>query len=632
MGPVNPRVSSSSQQVRHYRDESSSDSGSSVSAQSHTQGGSLEYDGTSEGTPSRRPKWLQGAQHHVPLPVRNGSTWIWEWMKGPDPPRTWKISPILPQVQNLPLALLDHYAPKRKQRILLLAALYFCYLLVFISVLHHSAFSDEVPGYGTPTNIGCTDTFWSKNNGCGINGDECRPFENSTVPFRCQANCLGTQVLNPYAIGDQLVTYKPLVIGGPENPSRSIQSAVYRGDSFICSAAIHAGFITDSQGGCGAITLVGNHSSYPSASQHGINSFAFDSEFPLSFSFIENTLTRCKDLRWPLLAVTIIFASILSVFTTSPAVFFFSEFAALFFHVALVSDPPTQSSYYGLVSDAFGRFLPAAFCAYAIYQFSIRRTLDGLKAQIEKTILWLGGCLVGCLNNYTFDQIPIQRLTGHDIQQQPGAITALVIIVLVLIVVAIGQAWAFRVEGLLPKYLALYVFMGVCLGLMVAIPEMNLRIHHYILALLLLPGTAMQTRPSLLYQGLLIGLFIDGIARWGFDSVLQTPAQLQGDALIGSGLPNVTQPAISGTSNITFSWLPIPSDYDGVSVLVNDVERFRTYAYDGLSNFTWSRKAPMTSPEYFRFGYLGGNNSGDYTRAGIWRPDGSWLPPPEGAT
>lgn len=635
MGPPDTRVSSSSQHVHQYRDESSSSSSSSLSGQtSQARSGALEYasNASSSESSSNRPRWLIHAHRHLPHPVQKGGSWLIDWIRGPDPPRTWKITPYFPAVQTAPLVLLDRLAPKRKQKFWLLIALYFCFLLVFITVLHESAFADTVPGYGTPTNLGCTDTFWAKDNGCGLNGDQCRPFENFTQAFRCPANCLGTQVLNPYAIGSQVVNYKEVVIGGSNDPSRSVQTAVYRGDSFICSAAIHAGFITNQEGGCGALSLTGNQSNFPSVQQHGITSFAFDSDFPLSFQFLENTLTKCKDLRWPLLAVTIIFTTILSLFTTSPAVFFFSEFAGLFFHVALVSDPPTESSYYALVSDAFGRFLPAAFCAFAIYQFAIRRTLQGLRAQFEKTLLWLGGCFVGCLDNYTFDKIPIQRLTPHDIKQQPGAITALVIIVVVLVVIAVGQAWALRVEGLLPRYLALYICMGVCLCLFLAIPDMNLRIHHYILALLLLPGTAMQTRPSLLYQGLLVGLFINGIARWGFDSILQTAAQLQGDGLIGSALPNVTQPSFGGKSDITFSWDPIPTGYDGISILVNDVERFRAYVYDGPHNFTWTRTAPPTDPEYFRFGFMTGSTSGDYTAAGIWKLDGSWIHYPGGST
>ena len=295
----------------------------------------------------------------------------------------------------------------------------------------------------------------------------------------------------------------------------------------------------------------------------------------------------------------------------------------LFFHVGLVSDPPSNSDYASLSSLIIGRFLPAAFVAFVVYRFCVKPQLLGLNAQFEKTILWLGGAWVGSLNNYTFDFIPIQRLTPHDLQAQPGARLALVIVVLLLFSIALGQVWYLRLEGRLPRYLAIYAVFAAFLIICVIIPQLNLRIHHYILALLLVPGTRVQTRPSLLYQGILIGLFINGIARWGFDSILQTAAALRGDGQLNSLLPNITAPVL-GTSNITFSWSVPPRPWDGVSVIINDVERHRWYYGEGDSSHTFYRQSKHVK-EYFRFGYMSGSRAGDFTKAGVWEPDGSWT-------
>jgi len=468
-------------------------------------------------------------------------------------------------------------------------------------------------------------------NGCGLDGNLCRPFANQTMPFRCPANCKRVQVLNPHAVGAQEINYRPLVIGGPTDDAGTLQNTYYRGDSFVCGAAIHAGFISDRSGGCGVLSFVGEQTHYPSVNRKHINSIGFDSYFPKSFSFISGTASQCRDLRWPLLGVSLTFTILLSLFTTSPAVFFSSLFLGIFFHVALASDPPNLTDYYSIVSIALGRFLPASFCMFAVYKFFVARTLGGLDAQMEKTVLWLGGCWVGALNNYTFDKIPIERLTPHDIKQQPGAVPALIVIVLSLCCIALGQAWCLRIEGRLPRYLALYgIYVAVLLAL-VAVPRMNVRIHHYILGLLLVGGTSMQTRPSLLFQGILVGLFINGIARWGFDSILQTPAELRGDGPLGTLLPAVVAPVIHlnpGTglqANITFAWeLPHPKHYDGLSILVNDVERFRGYEDTGKTSFTWVRHMD-TVPEYFRFAYMDGSARGDYTKAGTWRSDGGWT-------
>lgn len=295
----------------------------------------------------------------------------------------------------------------------------------------------------------------------------------------------------------------------------------------------------------------------------------------------------------------------------------------LFFHVGLVSDPPTNSDYVSLSSLIIGRFLPAAFVAFVIYRFSVKPQLTGLTAHVEKTILWLGGAWLGGLNNYTFDHIPIDRLTPHDLKAEPGAPLALIIVVLVLFTIALGQVWYLRLEGRFRRYLAVYGIFVAFLIICVIVPRLNLRIHHYFLAILLLPGTRLQTRPSLLYQGILVGLFINGIARWGFDSILQTTAELRRDGPHLTLLPNITAPVL-GSSNITFSWSKPPENYDGLSVLVNDVERHRWYYGEGDLSHTFARHREGER-EYFRFGYMKGSQSEDFTKAGVWEIDGSWT-------
>ena len=294
----------------------------------------------------------------------------------------------------------------------------------------------------------------------------------------------------------------------------------------------------------------------------------------------------------------------------------------LFFHVGLVSDPPNHSDYASLTSLIIGRFLPAAFVAFVIYRFSVRPQQEGLTATIERTILWLGGAWVGSLNNYTFDFIPIERLTPHDLQAQAGAKLALVLVVLLIFTIALGQVWYLRLEGRFPRYLAIYSIFVAFLLLCVALPPLNLRIHHYVLALLLLPGTRPQTRPGLLYQGILVGLFINGVARWGFDSIMQTTMDLRGDGQLGSLLPKIAAPVL-GPSNITFSWSRPPHPYDGVSVLVNDVERHRWYYGEGHPSYTFHR-IDQVEKKYFRFGYMSGSETGDFTKAGVWEIDGSF--------
>ena len=301
----------------------------------------------------------------------------------------------------------------------------------------------------------------------------------------------------------------------------------------------------------------------------------------------------------------------------------------LFAHVGLVSDPPNHSDYPSLISVIIGRFLPALFVAMVLYRFSVKYQQQGLTATVERTVLWLGGAWVGALNNYTFDHIPIERLTPHDIKAQAGAVLALIIVVLSIFFIALQQAWFLQQEGLFRRYLAIYIGLGLALIVCVLIPQLNLRIHHYFLAILLLPGTRTQTRFSLLYQGILIGLFINGTARWGFDPIMQTALDLQGpDGQKGSVLPDVVAP-ILGLSNITFTWRKPPAPYDGISVLVNDVERHKWYFGEGPRVHTFDSSSDVDR-EYFRFAYMRGSQTGDFTKAGVWAIGANWTAMPSG--
>ncbi|OCK80217.1 hypothetical protein K432DRAFT_298168, partial [Lepidopterella palustris CBS 459.81] len=132
-------------------------------------------------------------------------------------------------------------------------------------------------------------------------------------------------------------------------------------------------------------------------------------------------------------------------------------------------------------------------------------------------------------------------------------------------------------------------------------------------------GTALQTRPSLVYQGLLIGLFIDGIAHWGFDPIIQTSSALPEHAQLGGLLPKITSPIIQDAS-IAFPLANLPDDVDGISIFVNDVERSGGFKDDSELVFTWDTLRDL--PQYFRFGQLKyGHPAGfwweDFTKAGI---------------
>ena len=215
-------------------------------------------------------------------------------------------------------------------------------------------------------------------------------------------------------------------------------------------------------------------------------------------------------------------------------------------------------------------------------------------------------------------------------------------------VLAINQVRVVRSVGLLPKYLALYVVFGIVLALCAAAPGEGLRLHHYVIALILLPGCAFPTRISLLCCAILFGMYINGVARWGFDGILQDNGVIQGDATGNSLLPSFSS---SMTIDGVIKWNPIPADqrniWSAFNLLVDDVLRYEgpDTSYNLSSLFAEFRSQPSNllsqqqiyetlqkSTHYLRLAYSSATETGDFTRAALASLNGSFIPPKTGRT
>lgn len=83
-----------------------------------------------------------------------------KWLKGAQPSRPFKIKPILPQFQNIPIAFLDKYFPGQKQRSWLLLILYLLWIIIFSAVLSTSIYGCHISGYNAPIRLSCVSRLW----------------------------------------------------------------------------------------------------------------------------------------------------------------------------------------------------------------------------------------------------------------------------------------------------------------------------------------------------------------------------------------------------------------------------------------------------------------------------------------
>lgn len=110
------------------------------------------------------------------------------------------------------------------------------FVLLVVAYIIGFAFFTRAQWFLTPSSsfVDCTSVFWTENAGCGLNGELCAPFTNTSFDFRCPAQCGSVLLQNPRLVGDVELDFVPLLVGGGDTQK------TYRGDSFICSSAIQA--------------------------------------------------------------------------------------------------------------------------------------------------------------------------------------------------------------------------------------------------------------------------------------------------------------------------------------------------------------------------------------------------------
>ncbi|KAI6031620.1 hypothetical protein BKA83DRAFT_4203028 [Pisolithus microcarpus] len=404
--------------------------------------------------------------------------------------------------------------------------------------------------------VGCTSVFWTDNAGCGLNGELCTPFSNYSFSFRCPAQCSSVVLQNPRIVGDLEIDFA------------GDSQRTYRADSFLCASAVQA----TSTGGCATVNLVGQFTDYlPS-----------HSSFPMSYRLTtDSTLGQCTDLRNVALAVNILATCLLFiVFRPKPIMLYWFLVCIGFWHVALFSQPQQEPP---PLDVAFGAFLPTLLVGYGLWRVSWRFTLPAFaNAPFEAMVWYLAPYWAG-----------------------PGGLTALVIIVLVVLALVVNQVRVIRKTGWLPWYLGWYVSGGLVALALAFLPGLQFRLHHYIISMALLPGTGFPTRLSAIYQGFLLGMFLNGVAAFGFASILQTAA----DFVTNSTTYDPSVPL----GNQTIFWSSIPSalvteGWNGFSLLVDDVER---YAGNALNYSLAGLDAGL--PHFFRLAYTSRGSAGDFT-------------------
>ncbi|CAL9730856.1 hypothetical protein MOUN0_K05688 [Monosporozyma unispora] len=512
-----------------------------------------------------------------------------------------------------------------------------------------------------------------KNNACGLNAEGCLPFDNQDYFIRCPALCdRGGWTYSAINVGDQRVKYRGYEIGGGELHEKGNNdiSYPYRGDSFVCGSAVHADIVSPVFGGCTRLSMRGSQNKFPSQdSKHSTKfSVMFNSFFPSSYVFtnyLDGVASGCTDPRAIVVTINILFG--LPVFYLYESIIgYWIATIVGYWTLVLALDPPVLVDPHfpetgsQLLSIGFQRLLPLCFVLYVEWKGAVKRTLES-GSSLCKLLLWYPLLWLGVMNNITFDRLPVDRLTPKDLKEQPGGAVAVGSIAATILTCAIIQAYSLWKSGRFRKFFKIYISFIFGLILLSSIPGLNLRIHHYILGAILVPGCATRGASAYLFQGILIGLILSGVSKWDFASIVETDySLLRGEAGLAAPPPAFVfdkstphylswQVSTSTTDDNGVEYLV--DDYDGYSLLLNDFEVYvgsnTTIDVDKLID----ENEPLTQmvqdalkdstngtiPMYFRVAKASIDSAtddhGDYTNAGVLQwPEGIWSAPEPGVS
>ena len=124
----------------------------------HIYSPSTDRDGQARGQDSA----IDYGREHFSVPkvsLPRGLRACYRWIQGRQPSRPFKITTIFPQIQHLPVNLLDKWFGG-KQKVWLLLAFCLCWVASFTAILAISERSCRIPGYKSPLRLSCVSRLW----------------------------------------------------------------------------------------------------------------------------------------------------------------------------------------------------------------------------------------------------------------------------------------------------------------------------------------------------------------------------------------------------------------------------------------------------------------------------------------
>ncbi|KAG2777019.1 hypothetical protein PC129_g6067 [Phytophthora cactorum] len=438
----------------------------------------------------------------------------------------------------------------------------YCVVLIYFSVslallvllVYLSFFAASMDDGSKPDFLSCRS--WGFGTSCGLWGVDCRPFESEWTAFRCPTRCTLDQSSSLAVFG----------------------SSPYRADSRICRAATHAG-VVGPNGGCAFYRFSGAADAFYPSTANGVTTKGFLSWFPKTIEFEEASSTYCSDLSWWILSVGFIATAGFGLLPRArPDVMFYLLVAWGFFYIRLIGQPSSQD-YDDITINSFGEVMFLLAATSLAYRIAASDTFHGWKTLTLKRrfIMWTLCYVVPyhvMINMNLIGYIPWLNVDLGGYEELHANAGTYVVFTLVGIGAVFLASQLFRSIYIGGKW---RMFIVICMAVVASVllswalfPSTSFHLHHTMLGALIIPVTSFPTPAAAFSQAAALGLFIQGYARWGWHSYLDTiPTYLT--IAVPENAPNTTNVT---SSRARVVWEPLES-VQAYSLRLNRVEVYR---------------------------------------------------------
>lgn len=393
-------------------------------------------------------------------------------------------------------------AESRCRRRLQLAFIVFSALVLVLSYWAHNFAA--AAGLGEPMPFHCSNYFGKYSTAfgdgkCGLDASECsQPSEWFAV--RCAGICAARQVY-PLAT--------PVIGGGP-----------YRADSRVCNAGVHAGVI-GSGGGCFDVRIAGSAPSFDASKRNGIQSFGFDSWYPLTLEVRPSSSSSFCGFSawWALLLLNVVLLFLLALLRPGRRLFFWCMVTLFYWYVALVAGIGPVSiremmerlgsyAFFCLVAHAFLWNLGAAKLFFA--DTAAGAPFDVLLLEVLPAVPLMHLPLIALITG-DYD------INGNLFKDwRPAVLYSVGAASLVPMVCILLRRW-YQAKCL--RWLVCVLLGGttatVILSLIFSTVDWGLHLHHYFTSLIGYLFARGRSRPAMIFRAFCLGALVDGICRWG---------------------------------------------------------------------------------------------------------------------